>query len=355
MLAPRFIDLVINSDSDTQDIVFKTMDVYKNLWRAKSPFQNKQVPMNVDSLDEKKITPGMSENEFKAVADEIRPFITKSHVQEWAIDNHQRFIDDFVALARQPDFSYGYVWELKCRYLKSLHDSLDKGSIKEARFAFYQTGPTWTIIFNGNEITGLKQDGHKYILYLIKRPNEEFPTFDMEALQCFSVREMYGEKGSKHGKKAVKVLSEEERIELYGDKKGSAKWNPLSQIEAERYEKELKGLKEYRDIIQKHENMEDGEPGSSDIDPELLKEAKKAVNRFLKEYENRLKFGNVVYEKKEMFKKEQQRVAKSIERAVKEIKKYDAEAYQHFLDALSPINTRVQCYKATENISWETK
>lgn len=64
---------------------------------------------------------------------------------------------------------------------------------------------------------------------------------------------------------------------------------------------EINNLKEYREILKDHQRMKDEIPGSSDIDPILLKEGKKA-------------FGM---------------------RVMKEIKNHDSAAIEHFTEALS--------------------
>jgi hypothetical protein len=239
------------------------------------------------------------------------------------------------------------VWELKCRYLQRLHKILDKVSIRDAQYALYQTGPTWTLIFDGNEIVGLKEAGFKYINFLIQHPNQSYLTMDLDSL--IKTPE------SVHQKDEFKGLSEDVREYLFGSNSAKTGRVNLSKEDRERYLKERENLTEYREILNKHEEMEEEEPGSSDIDPILQKEAKKAVGRFLKDYESKLNYGGVEYAKKEMIKKQQQRISKRIERAVKEINKHDTAAFEHFIEALSPINTKMQCYGTSKNIKWETK
>jgi hypothetical protein len=89
-----------------------------------------------------------------------------------------------------------------------------------------------------------------------------------------------------------------------------------------------------------------------DFDPTLIKEAKTRINEFIKDYRNRLRFGGKIFEEKEKDKKAQQRISKAIERAVKEIKIYDEEIFNHFLKALIPINSKYQCYNPDKDIEW---
>lgn len=200
----------------------------------------------------------------------------------------------------------------------------------------YQTGPTWTIIFNRKEITGLRQTGHKYIHYLLQHPNRTFPTKEMEGF-------------------VSSRPSREDFEEMTGSGSLQKKRGKLSKEKEDNYIKQMEELKEYREILNNHERMESEKPGSSDIEPELLRESKKAVSRYLKDYKSKLKSGGVAYEKKEMDRKQQQRISKSIERAVKEIKKYDTATFEHFMNALKPFNTKNQCYGTSQNIKWTVK
>jgi hypothetical protein len=343
----EFLDLLLNFDPDPWDVPSKLSDLYKNMWKSVRPFRGGFDQVTTEGFDSGKFKPKITDAQVNEMADEIRHQITKSHVQQWAYDSHLDFIKDYTSLAYGLDFSYGYVWELKCRYLQRLHKILDNVYIRDAQYALYQTGPTWTLIFDGNEIVGLEQFGFKYINFLIQHPNQSFPTRDMDSL--------LDSPESVQDKNAFDVLSVEGREHFIDSSSAKTSRTNLSKEDEERYRKEMEDLKEYRQIIRKHEEMEEEELGSSNIDPELLKESKKAVSRFLKDYESKLKYGGVVYEKKEMIKKQQQRISKSIERAVKEINKYDTAAVEHFMAALSPINSKNQGYGTSKNIKWETK
>jgi hypothetical protein len=176
----EFLDLLVNFNPSPWDVPGTMSDFYKRVWKTISPFANNDVPSDVEELDPEKFYPIMSDVEVEELSGKIRTHYTKTHVQEWAVENHQKFIEEYISIASRPDFSYGLVWDLKCRFLRKVHDILEKGSIKESKYAMYQTGPTWTIIFNRKEITGLRQTGHKYIHYLLQHPNRTFPTKEMD-------------------------------------------------------------------------------------------------------------------------------------------------------------------------------
>jgi hypothetical protein len=53
-------------------------------------------------------------------------------------------------------------------------------------------------------------------------------------------------------------------------------------------------------------------------------------------------------------KKTKNRITKSIERALKAIKKHDEKVWLHFHDALRPVNSYEQSYQPTRDIDWKT-
>jgi|GEM_PF-6322341 len=338
-VASEFLDLIVNFNPVPWDVPGPASDFYNSIYRTVRPFSGVPVPVDISEIDSEKYSAKIPDADIKDMVDGIRKNIRKRHVQEWAFENHQPFIEEYISLVHRPDFSYAYVWDLKCRYLQQLHRILDKASIRESRFAMYQTGPTWTIIYDGNEIAGLERGGHKYIHYLILHPNDSFLTADMDNLI----------------NSTQNTVAKEDYQEMVGGASTPGKKQKLSIDEEERYVKALSELREHRDIVKRHEEMEKDQPGSSDVDPASYKESKAAVNRLIKEYENRLEFGGAILEKGEMTKKAQDRISKSIRRAVNELKEYDIAAFEHFSAALKPIFSANQSYRTINNIHWETK
>jgi hypothetical protein len=147
---------------------------------------------------------------------------------------------------------------------------------------------------------------------------------------------------------------------MFGALNGETKGKQLSEEEKQELLRRINDLKEYYQIIKKYENaLEAQESGERvdmqiDFDPTLIKEAKTRINEFIKDYRNRLRFGGKIFEEKGKDKKAQQRISKAIERAVKEIKIYDEEIFNHFLKALIPINSKYQCYNPDKDIEWFT-
>jgi hypothetical protein len=122
-----------------------------------------------------------------------------------------------------------------------------------------------------------------------------------------------------------------------------------------RYIKRKEEVTEYLETIRQNEKMEMEKPGSSKIDLISLKEFKTEAKRRIKDIDTTLKNGGFEYIQKEMIKKQRQRISKSIERAVKELKTRDKAAFIHFMEALSSINSLNITYKTSKEIRWETK
>jgi hypothetical protein len=360
-LTSEFLNIVVNFDSAPLSERLGIGDFYKGWFKSVTPFKNRSIPTSYEELVKGKYTSKISNDDAMEMAEKVRPYITKTHVQDWAIKNHQNFINEYVSLACRTDFSYGHVWDLKCRYLKNLNKIRDKVSIKDSQYAMYQTGATWTIIFNGKEIGGLEQKGHKYIHFLIQRPNDSFLTIEMDNLISSPDKD--------DNENPDQELSVEDRADLFGHTPAKIKKLNLSEDEEESYIKRLEELREYRDVIKRYEATKEKEllmrfglidsldenDNEDEIEPALLKEAKKAIGRFIKDYQNKLKFGKDIYEHKEMEKKSQGRISKAIERAVKEIEKYDYYAFKHLEIALRPFNSPIQGYGLSKKMKWMTR
>jgi len=150
-------------------------------------------------------------------------------------------------------------------------------------------------------------------------------------------------------------IPKEDRHELTGSALPKKHDEKLSNEEKASLLHQKRELSEYLETIRQNEKIEKEKPGSSKIDPISLKEYKAGARRAIKDIENRLIGGGFEYTQKEMIKKQQQRISKSIERAVKELRTLDKAAFTHFLEALRPINSLDITYKTSKNIKWETK
>ena len=283
-----------------------------------------------------------------------RGYFEKGYGLNFINENYEAFIKEYIELAQSSYFSYALVWELKLEYLEQLYEAAKSDAREEVPYAFYKQGEIWTIKFKEKSLQFVDKmgtAGYKYIQYLVKYPQESFLTKKLESListpQSSEDKHQY-------------QTAYEDFTEMFGALNGETKGKQLSDEEKKELAFKINDLKEYYQIIKKHEAaLEAQERGESvdmqiDFDPVFLKEAKTRINEFLREYRNRLQFGGKVFEEKEQDKKAQQRVSKAIERAVKEIKIHDEEIFNHFLKALSPINSKYQCYNTDKDIEWIT-
>ena len=183
-VASKFLHLLVNFDPAPWDVPGPMSEFYEELWKSPRPFVGAAVPANVEEINQRKYKPKLSDLEVKSLADNVRGHFTKGHVQDWAMENHQNFIKDYIPLAHRSDFCYGLVWDLKCRYLAQVHAILDKAKVQEAKYEFFAEGPTWTIIFNGKALRGLRGSGFRYLLFLVKNQRRQYHTNQLNEIDA---------------------------------------------------------------------------------------------------------------------------------------------------------------------------
>lgn len=108
------------------------------MWKSVRPFKGGFDQVTAEGFDSGKFNPKITGTQVNEMADEIRHHISKSHVQDWANDNHLIFIKNYISLERRSDLSYGYgyVWELKCRHFEALSRIARRPISNEAKNAF---------------------------------------------------------------------------------------------------------------------------------------------------------------------------------------------------------------------------
>ena len=324
--ASEFLDLLVNFDPPLWDVPCAMSDFYMGMWKAITPFIDSSVPDNLDDFNNREYEVAISDDEVKEMTDEIRKHIAQTNVQEWAMENHQRFIEEYISLARRPDFSYGVVWDLKCRYLMQLKNIADEEMIQGARFAFFEESPTWTIIFNGEAHRGFEGSGFKYLHFLVKNLREQYDTNFLNELDAKPENNR-------------KFLDDEDIEEMIGgDIHNKADEKAKRQFESR--------IKELRDNMSEAENNNDKvtyENASAEYEW-ILDQLKKDFDR---------KGNPRIF--KDDSKKIKDRIVQAIRRAVLKIKKYNPELAKHFNKALRPINSFHQCYNPDEQIDWKFK
>jgi len=328
------------------------LSLYEFLWKTPHPFEDNGVPRSLIDIDPAMFQKPKKTFTFDEIAGETRSYFEKGYGLNFIDENYEAFIENYIELAQRSYFSYALVWELKFKYLEQLYEAAKSDALQEMPYAFYKQGEIWTIKFK-EKILQFRDKrgaaGYKYIQYLVKYPQEAFLTKKLDSL--------INTPQSSEDKHQYQVAYED-FSEMFGGLNVETKGKQLSEEEKEGLNRRLKDLKEYYQTIKKYEDaLEAQESGEKvdmqiDFDPALIKEAKTRLNEFIREYKNRLQFGGTILEKKETDKKAQQRISKAIERSVKEIKKYDEEIFDHFLKALSPINSKYQCYNSDKDIEW---
>ena len=335
----EFLDLLINynptlshiprdtsSDEDTScDITWQISDSYECFWKSVMPFKETSIPGKIDEFDPKLYSPKITDAIVEEMADNVRANYTKSHVQEWAMENHQKFIEEYISLARQSDFSYGLVWDLKCRYLQQLHAILDKKLLKDAKYAFYAEGPTWTIIFNGKALRGLKGNGFRYIQYLVMNPKKHCYTVDLSNIDGMQ--------------KNTIPFSDEKDYKNINRARREPKIDPEALIACDNRINEIK-----------EEIAETKKISDKTTHDKLIEELDKLESYKEKNCDQ---IGKLQYQGYSDPTKV--RIAQSIRRAIENIKKHDPEIANHFQKALQPINTNLQGYYPAEEIDWQFK
>ncbi len=329
----EFLDLLINYDPDPWDVPPNPLDVpcdisyfYKDLWKSVRPFRGAFVPAGLNELDLEKFRPKMPLTQLNEMAHEIRGHFTKSHVQEWASENYRNFIKEYILLACQSDFSYGYVWELKCRYLKQLYDILDKACIEESRYAFFAEGPTWTIIYNGKALRGLRGGGFRYIHYLVKNPRQQYHTNGLNEID--GKPENTGSFFDENLNTDSKDTDRHIKTDAKAKKQYKARIIELREMIAE--------AERNNDLVALSNANEEYEAIISQLQKDFTL---KGSPRLFRDDSDKIK----------------DRIVQAIRRAVRSIKKHDPEIAEHFLKALRPINSFQQCYNPDEEIDWQFK
>jgi hypothetical protein len=152
LCASQFMDLLINYNPDPYNDAGVLTVPFKSLWKSIAPFLGDSVPDRISNVDPEKYKPNLADTQIKEIADEIRNYTNNRYVQDWLKDNYLNFINEYISLVQQSDFSYGYVWDLKCNYLKKLHSILGDAASSEAQYVLVKDGNEWFLKFEGKRI-----------------------------------------------------------------------------------------------------------------------------------------------------------------------------------------------------------
>jgi len=333
----EFLDLLVTFDPAP------LTDFYKGMWKAITPFKGVSVPDYLEEFDNREYEVAISDTKVNEMTDEIRKHLTQTNVQEWAVENHQSFIKDYISLARRPDFSYGYVWDLKCQYLKQLYEIIGTFVFDKTKYAFVSEHAAWRIKFDGEVISGLKGKGFSYLHYLVaKQGGEETDVFSLGSLDGDS-------KGIISARTYEDIFVDENIIdEVKSAGNDAINVDVIADPETKLvYDKIIADLKNEIKAARKSRDSQSLEEAEA-----KLNEVKKFYYKDFWDGKSR-KFDDGTM-------KERRSIAKSISRAIDEIegkKPTDQNSFRkkvasHFREALSPISLYKISYKPKEKINW---
>jgi hypothetical protein len=227
-------------------------------------------------------------------------------------------------------------WSFRCpdnNHVVNYKKTLDL-SVEGNEFAFLKEGPSWTIVFEGNPLRGLKGKGFREIHYLVMN---EGKTFHINEL----VKET--EEASPDLLGTVSELSPE--TDAYASPpKGGVDQRDLI------YGESLKNLKDKyyslkREIEDAHKCNDLPRKEKAQID----------FDDFSKYYRKYFTPEGKVCKTINPTTRAKNRVVKRIKRALDTIKDHDEKAWKHFHDALKPIDNYLQSYKPARHIDWLTE
>jgi hypothetical protein len=280
--------------------------------------------------------------------------------------NYINFINEYIGIAGQKDFSYGAVWQIKLKYLESLQAVIQKGIREDAPYAFYKKGDMWVIKYEGKMLYFSDSVGFKYVHYLVSRKNIEISTTDLALLDgCANDTKKYCED-------AVYVADEQEdEIISHNASDPVAGDNISSNAIAD-----LTFLKQYRDDFM--ENNSELEKAQNNNDLASVEKLKREQHFLLQELLKIIPKKDLHYFHKGEFEKIRIRhfkddkdktrgkIVQAINRSLKELlgkdnlkekenepdkeKALRRRLWHHFSDSLKPVSKYKNSYRPREDI-----
>jgi len=166
-----FLNLLLDDPNPLPDPLDDTKRLFKGLWKTKNPFKGRTAPIEYCHLMPEAFE---DPDAHAGMLSKIRENQTRQCTLEFVTGNYIAFINDYIAIARRSDFCYGYVWELKLKYLSALYNSLQKEEQKGVNFNVYSEGPSLTITLNGGD-GSIKETG-KQAYQKPGQPEESYKT-----------------------------------------------------------------------------------------------------------------------------------------------------------------------------------
>ena len=242
-----------------------------------------------------------------------------------------KFAVEYPRLSQRADFNFGLFWNLKESLVREISHYIWKEALSRQRYAIYNEGASWTLVFDGKKISGLRGNGFRYIQYLVQHRGRQIDVIELSQLdgvasgktdrgyeyqeglrtEGFDILGVSLEVGDKRAIREVKM----EIDDLERQKEIAADMNDTGQVEI--------------------------------IDEQIAK-----LMAYLQEY---IGLGEHGRQFNSESTKTQRRITKSVERAIKQLEKHDRLVYRHFITAINPINSFSLSYNPLKPIDWHTE
>lgn len=335
-ISSDFRDIIVSDSSP-----FKFPELYdlsfEFLWRKINPFKDKGAPKGWIAIDPMQFAIPKRKPSHDELVREVKNYFNKGFGQSFINKHYVKFINEYIKLTQSSFFSYASVLKLKYNYLWLLHNDMRAEVLAESKYAFFYHAPTWTISFDGATISGLKAKGFKYIWFLVERKYKQFHTDELAPIEGDLQEESkltYSDFDKFYQEWQSKSVEGKGKIDIR---------NKIDKMAKKDLTKYREGLK---DDLKEAESMND---------PDRINKAR----WLLESFEDELKKVIGLKGKERKFidnsTRTKNRITKSVERALKEIKKNNEQIYKHFHDALKPINDFTQCYRPAQDIEWHLK
>ena len=303
---------------------------------SKNPFWRK-TNIDIDQLNHNKFTDKDFIRKIDCIYKELEPVAGKDYIKYFIDEHYKDYIDDYIDLIQRKDFCLSTIFNLNLKYLRQIYKIHRKEMLFEAKYAFYQEGPSWTITYNGTTIRGLRGKGFDYLHYLVSNKNESYYPEELIKIDGYS----------------------QEELENFDNVSTYKETNGLSNTTASSYdgihpmdifygksENELK--QEYQRLI----NNKDGAELTND--PLIIKQAEDEYEHFINFFQEYILKGG---KKKKFIKKEQKnlknKLAINIKRALERIKKENLTIWKHFDESLSSPYSNDLYYRPLKDIDWK--
>jgi len=180
-VAGDFLDILI-ADPYPWGIEGSIGQLCKGFWKTKHPFKSVALPISMSQFSPHPFEEMAESQWLQQAKSDILPEFTKSHVQNYLMQNYASFIREFVEIIQNRSFCYADLWILKEKYLKELHAIVQEEVKIHNKNLFYKQNGFWIVSYDGNESLIQDLDGLVYIQFLLQYKGQKFTYFEIEKL-----------------------------------------------------------------------------------------------------------------------------------------------------------------------------